>query len=437
LNFVNQVAAIIHKKYPQIMVTTLAYIHSEKAPRNIKAGKNILIRLCAWNPVHSVPYNDPANLTGRNFMANLEQWKKVCPNVGIWDYVTTYYINFIPHPNLHTMIPNLKAYHNAGIRYFLAEADHNEGNYRSGESAARIFLLTRGLWNVNASTDETIKIFTDSYYGKLAAAYVRKYWELIRDTNIQAGYTGMTHGGCSGTPPSLRLPALLKSWNLLKKAMTSAKDPIYKRHVEELLMQLQYVLLNGWKEYERKAKQLKLQLPCTFDQVYHNFAESTAGYKDLRINMKRREQALADLKSAYYRTFEVTASHAYGGKPDQAFDDNLRSSWNGGAFKGWLQIEFAKPRTISSIETVFNWKDKSTTYEIQGSLDGKKWFTLVPKRKNEKTAIIQKLSAYLPVVVANDKFKPCNVCYVRTRIFETIQASGKPNWVVIREQKIK
>jgi hypothetical protein len=437
LNFVNQVAEIIHKKYPDMLVTTLAYIHSEKPPIKIKAGKNILIRLCMWKPYQNLPYNNPLNKPGVQYFSLIKKWRQVSPLVGIWDYVTAYFDNFIPHANLQTMVPNLKAFHDAGIEYFLAEADHNEGNYRSGESAARIYLISRGLWNPNASTQELLKEFTTAYFGPKAGAEVLKYWNFQYQTNLDAKYMGTSHGGHSDIPPHLKLRSILKSYDMLKKAFELAEKPVYKKHVKELMLQLDYFLLLYWKEYAAEAAKLKLQMPGTFDQMFADFSESTAKYVDLRICMKTRKTALEALKKAYYRDFTVTASRSYGSKADCAYDGNLRSIWNGGGWAGWLQLEYNEPRTISEIHTTFNWKDKSTTYEISGSLDGKNWFKLVPKRQTTQTVINQQLSAYLPVVVADDKFAPREVRFVKTRIFKSTQINGKKNWVVIREQVIK
>ena len=437
LHFINQVADIIHKEYPDIKITTLAYIHTEKAPQNIKAGKNILVRLCVWNASHAEAYDSPENESGIRFLNNLKKWKKVCSEIGIWDYVTTYYQNFISHPNLHTIIPNLRAFHNLGVKYYLAEADHNRGEYRSGESAARIFLLARGLWDVDADTTTLLKEFTDAYYGRAAAVFVRNYWNLLHKTNSQCKYMQMYHGGYNGNSPYLRLQIVLKSEKLLKQAINAAPSGNLKEHAEQLYMQIQFVLLYYWKKYELAAKKESLKMPGTFDEVYKDFSDKSSKYQARTINMQPREKALKELRESYYSNLKITASRSYGGKADRAFDKDGKTYWNGGASNGWLQIGFVQAKTVSSIYTIFNYKDTSVTYEITGSLDGRTWQTLVPKRTTSESIIIQKIYTYHPLIVAKDKFKPVKVRYIRTRIFRVTLPSGKPDWVVIREQEIQ
>ena len=437
LYFVNQVAGIIHKEYPDIIVTTLAYTHTEKAPQNIKAGKNILVRLCVWSASNAEAYNNPKNKSGIRFLDNLKKWKKVCPDIGVWDYVTTYYKNFIPHPNLHTIIPNLQIFHNIGVKYYLAEADHNFGGYRSGESAARIFLMSRGLLNVNASTKALLKEFTDAYYGEEAAVYIRSYWKLLQSSNSQKNYMQMFHGGCNGNPPYLRLPIVLRSKKILEKALTVAKSKIFKEHIEQLYMQIQFILLNNWKKFEEEQIKKGLEMPGTFEETHADFLYKTQKYQAWTINMHPRKKVLKELRESYYSNFKVTASLSYGGKAERAFDKNGKTYWNGGAYRGWLQIEFKDAKSISSIYTIFNYKNKDVTYEITGSLDGKKWYKLVPKRKTEKAVIIQNIYTYHPLIIAKDKFEPTKVKFIKTRIFKTSQLNGKPDWVVVREQSIR
>jgi hypothetical protein len=433
LHFVNQVAEKIHTKYPSIMVETLAYIKTEKPPKNIKAGKNVLVRLCAWGLSHAIPYNAAGNDKGLEFFEKLKKWKKICPYMGIWDYVTTYSLNLTPHPNLHTIIPNLKAFYDAGVNSYFFEADHNQGGYRSGESLARAFLMSRGLWNPNLNTEVLIRDFTDAYYGKEAGKFVRKYWALLEKSNKKANYTKVYQAGNSGKAPYLSLEVMLEADKLLKKAMQEAKQQKHKENIQKLQLQVDYVLLYNWREFEKEAEKNHLKLPAKFDMVFADFDKKTKKFQVKRINARLRKDALAKLKRYYYQDFSVSASKCYNSKPEDAFDDNLRSCWNGSDFSGWVEIKFNKPKLIKSINTVF-YKDKEVNYTILGSMDGEKWHTLVPRKTISTKKLIQKISATRQVLFSNDKIKPETVKYVKTKVFKAISNSGKRNWIVIHEQ---
>lgn len=437
LNFVNQVAAEIHKKYPDIMVTTLAYINTEKPPANIKAGKNILVRLCAWALSHSVPYDDARNQIGSRLFKRLKAWKKICPNIGIWDYVTTYYINMVPHPNLHTIIPNLKAFYNAGVNNYFYEADHNPGAYRSGESLARAFLMSRGLWNPDSNTDELIKDFTNAYYGNKAGKYVREYWNLLESSNKKANYLGMFQGGNTGDVPFLQLKVMLESYDLLQKAMKTAETKQNKELIEQLQMQVSYVLLFSWKDYALEAEKQKLKMPDTFENMFAKFEEQCKKYGARTINRDFMQKVLAKIKKDYYLDFSAKASKCFSSKAIDAFDKDIRTGWNGGGPTGWLEIKFKEPKTINSIYTVFNHKDIKVNYSILGSMDGKTWQTLVPRRTVTTRKLMPAIRTPHKVMFADDKIKTAKVLYVKTIVFSVTTHKGTPDWVFIREQTIK
>ena len=436
LSFVNQVAENIHKKYPDIMVETLAYIKSEKPPKNIRAGKNILVRLCAWAISHSIPYNDTRSKKGERLFKRLKEWKTICPNMGIWDYVTTYAFNLIPHPNLNTIIPNLKAFYESGVNNYFYEGDHSHGGgYYSGEALARAFLISRGLWNPNSNTDKLITDFTNAYYGKATGKYIREYWKLLNDSNQKAKYTGMYQAGNNGEAPYLKLGVMLKSDKLLKLALQNAESKEHKGHVQQLQLQVNYVLLYNWRRFEKEAKKQGLKMPGTFDTFFNDFKKNTKKFKVFRINATPRKEVLSKLKNYYSMDFSVTASKSYGSKPEDAFDGNLKTKWNGSDFSGWLQVKFNKAKLIKSISTVF-YRDKKVDYTILGSVDGKKWQTLVPRKTISTKKVIPKISTVRQILFADDKIKPVKVRYVKTKIFKAITKSGKRNWVVVAEQTI-
>jgi hypothetical protein len=69
--------------------------------------------------------------------------------------------------------------------------------------------------------------------------------------------------------------------------------------------------------------------------------------------------------------------------PAKAYDGSLKEVWHSGMSEGWCQIEFDAPREISRITSVQGFSRGVTRcqYEILGSMDGKTWFKIVPRRK--------------------------------------------------------
>ncbi|MBQ7700650.1 MAG: DUF4838 domain-containing protein [Clostridia bacterium] len=178
LTFVNRIANDIKDDYPNVLVDTLAYRYTRKAPKNIKPADNVIIRLCSIECCFSHPLDSDCE-ANKAFTADIEEWSKICKNLFVWDYTTDflYYVN--PFPNLDVLYDN--------VRYFTS---HNviglfeQGNYQSisGEfGELRAYLLAKLLWDPDMSREEYYSYMDDflqGYYGD-GWEYIREYIDKI------------------------------------------------------------------------------------------------------------------------------------------------------------------------------------------------------------------------------------------------------------------
>ncbi len=176
LYLANAVAARLAVKYPDIKITTLAYVGSQKPPRNIKPGNNTVILYAPirqrFNPIAMLaPIGDIKELK-----AELTAWHQIAPNIYLWDYVDL--IEGAPKP-----FPNFDA--QDGGWKFLADSGVNgvfmEGCFLGHGSLGELksWLYAKKLWNPQWPQDELIKEFVASYYGP-AAAEMAEYVSLQR-----------------------------------------------------------------------------------------------------------------------------------------------------------------------------------------------------------------------------------------------------------------
>ncbi len=86
IDFVNAIAAEIEKKYPDVLVDTLAYQYTRKPPRNIRPRKNVMVRLCTIECNFARPLDDETN---KEFRDDIRNWGRIS-NVFVWDYVTNF-----------------------------------------------------------------------------------------------------------------------------------------------------------------------------------------------------------------------------------------------------------------------------------------------------------------------------------------------------------
>jgi hypothetical protein len=174
LNFVNQVA----DRFPDKIISTLAYQYSRVPPKNIVPRKNVNIMLCSIESSR----NDPMETGDTSFSSDLKGWGRLTGDIIIWDYTISFNHLFAPFPNLRVLQPNIQFLQSNNV-----SALFEQGNIqRGGEFAQlRTYLIARLMWNPQLSIEKEMNDFLTAYYGP-AAPYVKEYISLLHDNN-QAG----------------------------------------------------------------------------------------------------------------------------------------------------------------------------------------------------------------------------------------------------------
>ena len=181
IDCVNAVAAEVEKRYPGVLVETLAYSYTQSPPKNLKPRSNVLIRLCSIKCDFLQPLTAPVNV---EFQCDVIGWGKIASQLYIWDYVTNFSNYLLPHPNLQVLGPNL--------RYF---ADHKViGVFEQGDSYTtigdflrlRAWVISHLLWNPHADAEALTKEFLYGYYGA-AAPHLQQYLTIIRQAAEKNG----------------------------------------------------------------------------------------------------------------------------------------------------------------------------------------------------------------------------------------------------------
>ena len=180
--FVNQVAQIVHKTYPEIIFQTDAYgLHAFPAKNDVKPGKNVsmLIAYGALDPArprdHFKPYSHPVNKLTKKIH---EDWAKQC-QIAVWDYWTDFIRPNYPSTNLPAMAENIRFYHKLGTIYLMGECP---GVSRVSLWRLRVWFANRLMVDPYRDPDTEIKRFMAKYYGKAASAMFQYQKLLERST---------------------------------------------------------------------------------------------------------------------------------------------------------------------------------------------------------------------------------------------------------------
>ncbi len=173
LRFVNAVADDLAPDYPNLVIDTLAYKYTRKAPLITKPRDNVCIRLCSIECHFNHPLTTENCSVCSAFRYDLVEWSKICENIYIWDYTTdfSYYISFFP--NLHVLRENMQFFADHNVRGIFEQGN---GQGPSGEfGELRAYLLSK-LMMYPYMTEEEYYAHMDEFL----AAYYGAGWKNIR-----------------------------------------------------------------------------------------------------------------------------------------------------------------------------------------------------------------------------------------------------------------
>ena len=256
LTFVNRIADAIKDDYPDVLVDTLAYRYTRKAPKTIKPRDNVIIRLCSIECCfsHSLDADCPQNV---EFKKDIEEWSAICNNLFIWDYTTDFLFYLIPFPNFGVLYDNVRFFvnHNA-IGLF----EQGNGQSVSGEfGELRAYMLSKIMWNPDMTKDEWNNILVDALQGFYGAA-----WRYVKECLvIMTQLSALSHMGIyDHVENNLSLDQknpriIIEELEELFKHALRVVDSEHYENVEKASIQVKYTkLLRLW-DNEKSPEELK------------------------------------------------------------------------------------------------------------------------------------------------------------------------------------
>jgi hypothetical protein len=190
LRFVNAIAEDLEADYPDLIIDTLAYKYTRKAPTKTVPRDNVCIRLCSIECHFNHPLTTESCKTCSAFREDIIAWNEICDNLYIWDYTTdfSYYISYFP--NLHVLRKNMEFYADHHVKGMFEQGN---GQGLSGEfGELRAYLLAKLMMNPYMTNEEYY-----NHMDEFLAGYYGAGWENIRAyinqlsalANIGTGHT--------------------------------------------------------------------------------------------------------------------------------------------------------------------------------------------------------------------------------------------------------
>lgn len=245
VELLNYIARELGTEFPNVAFDTLAYQYTRKAPRTVKPLPNVIIRLCSIECNFAAPLTDPSNAA---FVRDIQDWSKICQRLYVWDYTTNFAHYVMPHPNYFVLGPNVRFFHEHGVRGLFEQGAYQ--SFGSEMSELRAWVLAQLLWNPYQDDKRLIREFLEGYYGPKPARYIWQYLQLM--SNAAQGFY-MT---CFTSPnaPYLRYPVLVRAEQLMEQAeQAAAGDPDLVWRVRQARLPLWYSWLVRWQPLRREC----------------------------------------------------------------------------------------------------------------------------------------------------------------------------------------
>lgn len=235
INFVNQVA----EKFPDKIISTLAYEYSRKAPEKLKPLKNVQVMLCTIELNRSKSIDTDS--TSVSFLNDLNEWGKICNHIYLWDYTVDFDHSYSPFPNLHTLQPNIQLFVRNNVKEHFQQSNTETGHEFS---ELKSYLIAKLLWNPDADVSKVIEEFTNGFYGP-AGIWIRKYIYHLQNEIVKSGELLDIYGPPTNYQNTFLSFNNVKSYNsYFDEAEKSViNNPDFLLHVQIARMSLQYAIM--------------------------------------------------------------------------------------------------------------------------------------------------------------------------------------------------
>jgi hypothetical protein len=174
LTLINLVADAVLAEFPEVRITTLAYLDTVVPPATIRPRANVLFWLCtdahAWSQPNLFVWET------EKFSSSMKRWQEIGAKLVIWDYPSDFaYMQ--PNLNLPVVSENVRWYAEHGATGIFYQCMHS-WNRAADHSYLRGWLWAQQAWNPQLDTRALVRDFNYGFYGK-AAEPMQAYDEML------------------------------------------------------------------------------------------------------------------------------------------------------------------------------------------------------------------------------------------------------------------
>nr|WP_315149743.1 DUF4838 domain-containing protein [uncultured Flavobacterium sp.] len=239
--FLNKIAV----QFPKNKIITLAYLHTYRAPENLKIEPNIYTLFCPIEMNRGKAIEEAPN--NKTFLEILDKWSTTAEHLYLWDYTVEFTNYLSPFPNLHTFSKNYQLYQQNQVKgLFVQGYDDVPGDLYE----LRQYLLAKIVWDTKTDVEAVTNDFLNGFYEK-ASPFVKEYIDLLTQYQEKTDrYLDIYTDPIQNRNTFLTPEAMDQYDKLISQAETAIYDnPILAKRVLKLRLALEYVYFEQSKFY--------------------------------------------------------------------------------------------------------------------------------------------------------------------------------------------
>ncbi|OGV39178.1 MAG: hypothetical protein A2X48_01600 [Lentisphaerae bacterium GWF2_49_21] len=277
----------VRKVLPGAKIAFNAYHWGFSPPTGMKLPEGLLVYPMTIQLDYSTPLNKGRN---EKLGKDIEGWSAVAEDILLWDHITNFNGYIQPTPNIYPICETIRWLATMpNIHGYFAEGSWNTKNAEF--SSLRVWIIARMLWDPSTDYKEAIAKYCDAYYGP-AGTYVKQYIDLMHESSAKTRAAIWEKTNIDSA--MLSLDFVTKADDLMEKAQAAvASDPVLLKHVLEVRVNVDYVILVRRKEYQDEATSQKLQFNLDFANRLARFNQTL---KDEGIKEYYQGGRVADLE---------------------------------------------------------------------------------------------------------------------------------------------
>jgi hypothetical protein len=248
LTFINALAADIETDYPEVRLTTMAYMPTVQPPKTVRPRSNVVVRWIDWGGFKEAPDTTRPLREQPERADNFLAWTAITPaGLAIWDYGLGNAPANVPFNPVPVLADDVRFYAENHVRALLLQSGEMAPWREDSFKPLYDFIALRLMAQPEVSLDEQVGRFMAAYFGA-AAEPMRAIYDDLAAQQRQLPPLKDVGGNVRMVPffTAAFFQTLLDHLAAAEQACAAADDPAALRRVRRESLRIYLSLLEGW-----------------------------------------------------------------------------------------------------------------------------------------------------------------------------------------------